>query len=199
MLEEQLMMGSRANVKWLSTFLIICALAIILYSLWLPSKAWLSEQLIYHSWQQAQKNKGPVKPWPWADTVPIAKLSLNRIRRSIILLKGVDPTSLAFSAGVMHQYSTFDRKSPIVVAGHRDTHFAFIQEVLMKDIISLTDKFGRNHLYEVDELIVVDSEQYELAIDTLGTDLLLITCYPFNALTQGGSLRYVVKAKLLSS
>jgi sortase A len=191
------MKSNRVNSKWVVTVIILLAAAIILHSLWLPSKAWLSEQLIYHSWQQTKLNQKAVKPWPWADTVPFAKLSIERLNRSLILLKGADPTSLAFSAGAMHQFSTFDKHSPIVIAGHRDTHFSFIEEVKMKDIISLSDQYGRNHLYEVDELNIVDSEHSELIIEPLTNDLLLVTCYPFNALDAGGSLRYVVKARLL--
>lgn len=193
------MTSNRVNCKWIATGAMLLAAAIILHSLWLPLKAWLSEQLIYHSWQQTKLQNKTVKPWPWADTVPIATLSIDRLGHSIILLKGTDPTSLAFSAGAMHQYSTFDRHSPVVIAGHRDTHFSFIEEVKMKDIISLSDQYGRNHLYEVDELVVVDSDQSDLIIDPLSNDLVLITCYPFNALEAGGSLRYLVKARLLES
>ncbi len=179
--------------------LFLCALTLVFQSLWLPTKAWLSEQLIYHSWQQAKQGEKNNKPWPWADTVPIAKIQFSRLDRSLILLKGVDPTSLAFSAGIMHQYSTLDRKSPIVIAGHRDTHFAFIKEVQVKDIISLSDKYGRSHQYEVDEFLIVDGEHSELIIDPLSNGLVLITCYPFDALASEGSLRYLVKARLLGS
>lgn len=191
------MKSKRTKLKWVTTGVSLLALGMVLHSLWLPSKAWLSELLIYHSWQQAKLNKKAVNPWPWADTVPIAKLSIERLDHSLILLKGADPTTLAFSAGAMHRYSVIDRRSPIIVAGHRDTHFSFIEEVKMKDIISLIDQYGRNHLYEVDELNIVDSEQSDLIIDPLSNDLLLITCYPFNALEAGGSLRYIVKARLL--
>jgi sortase A len=36
-----------------------------------------------------------------------------------------------------------------VVAGHRDSHFSFLDEVFMKDIISLADKYGQSQLYQV--------------------------------------------------
>ena len=35
----------------------------------------------------------------------------------------------------MHQYSNLSENSPFVVAGHRDTHFRFLQDIRMKDII----------------------------------------------------------------
>ncbi len=49
--------------------------------------------------------------------------------------------------------------------------------------------------YRVQALRVVDSDQESLSVDT-STDkkLLLVTCYPFDAILAGGPLRYVVTA-----
>tara|TARA_B110000467_G_C18194083_1_gene407835 strand:+ start:306 stop:869 length:564 start_codon:yes stop_codon:yes gene_type:complete len=173
------------------------AMFIITYSAWLPVKAWLAQQLIAHSWQQSQVSKEPVQPWPWADTSPIAKMHVPRLNKELILLQGVDPTSLAFSAGVMHQYNNLTNNRPVVIAGHRDTHFSFLQDIIMKDIISLSDKNGINQLYQVESMEVVDSEASAMLIDEQDSSLVLITCYPFKALQSGGSLRYVITAKLL--
>lgn len=173
------------------------ALSLIAHSAWLPLKAWLAHQLISHSWQQSLLSSKPVPPWPWADTSPIAKMTIARLNKELVLLQGVDPTSLAFSAGVMHQYSQLTRNKPFVVAGHRDTHFSFLQDIIMKDIISLADKNGINQLYQVENMEIVDSEDSAMLIDEQDPSLVLITCYPFNALQVGGSLRYVITAKLL--
>lgn len=175
------------------------ALCIMAHSAWLPTKAWLAHQLINHSWQQAIITKTQIKPWPWADTNPIAKMVIPRLKKELVLLQGVDPTSLAFSAGVMHQYSKLNRNSPFVVAGHRDTHFRFLQDIKMKDIISLADKNGINQLYQVENMEIVDSQSDDLSINDHDPSLVLITCYPFDTLQAGGSLRYVITAKLLSS
>ena len=40
---------------------------------------------------------------------------------------------------------------------------------------------------------VVDSHKYQLSLDPEADELLLVTCYPFDAIQAGGSLRYVVK------
>jgi len=175
------------------------ALCLITHSAWLPIKAWLAHHLISHSWQQSQKSKRPIQPWPWADTSPIAKMTVARLGKELILLKGVDPTSLAFSAGVMHQYSKLTSTSPFVIAGHRDTHFRFLKDIIMQDIISLTDKNGINQLYQVQSMEIVDSEESAMLIDEQDPSLVLITCYPFDALQAGGSLRYVITARLLKN
>jgi len=180
------------------TVIAILALCIILHSAWLPMKAWLAQQLINYSWQQSLTNKTTVQPWPWADTNPIAQMTVTRLDKTLILLQGVDPTSLAFSAGVMHQYSNLSETKPYVVAGHRDTHFSFLQDVKMKEIISLSDRNGINQLYQVESMEIIDSEESAMLIDEHDPSLVLITCYPFDALQAGGSLRYVITAKLLS-
>ncbi len=173
------------------------ALCLIAHSAWLPTKAWLAHHLIAESWQRSIQNKSANQPWPWADTHPIAHMAVPRLKKDLILLQGVDPSSLAFSAGVMHQYSSLVNSKPFVVAGHRDTHFAFLQDIIMKDIISLTDKNGINQLYQVEQMEIIDSNDSTMLIDEQDTSLVLITCYPFNALQAGGSLRYVITARLL--
>lgn len=175
------------------------ALGLISYSAYLPAKAWLSERLIAHSWEVTQNTNKPSPPWPWADTTAIAKMNVPRLHKSLVLLKGTDPTTLAFSAGVMHQYSRLTTTSPFVVAGHRDTHFSFLEGLQMKDVISISDIDGKTQHYKVEELSIVDSEKTPLIIQEDDTRLVLITCYPFNALRAGGSLRYVVKAKIIDA
>ncbi len=173
------------------------ALCLMAHSAWLPAKAWLGHYLIAKSWQESIQSNSSKQPWPWADTHPVARMEVPRLEQELILLQGADPSSLAFSAGVMHQYSSLVNNKPFVVAGHRDTHFAFLQDIVMKDIISLTDKNGINQLYQVEQMEIIDSEDNAMLIDEQDPSLVLITCYPFNALQAGGSLRYVITAKLL--
>jgi sortase A len=171
------------------------ALFMITHSLYLPAKAWLSQQLIMSSWEQTKRTKKPSPPWPWADTTAIAKMEVSRLNKSIILLKGTDPTTLAFSAGAMHQFSTLASNRPFVAAGHRDTHFSFLKNIQLKDTIKLEDIYGNSSQYEVESIDIIDSNKTPLLLDTNKDDLLLITCYPFNAIRSGGSLRYLIKAK----
>ena len=121
-------------------------------------------------------------------------MTVPRLNKMLILLQRIDPSSLAFSAGVMHQYSNLSEKKPYVVAGHRDTHFSFLQDIKMKEIISLSDRNGINQLYQVESMEITDSEDSAMLIDEQDPNLVLITCYPFDALQAGGSLHYVITA-----
>ncbi len=187
---------------------------------WLPAKAWLSQQLIKHSWQQSisimaqqqmqekqqqirsQDNTNPhslskpiaIKPWPWADTFPIAELVFQRIDKSIVVLNGGDPTTLAFSAGAVAPFNQPAAIKPFVVAGHRDSHFAFLEDIAIKDIISLVDARGKMQHYQVESIDIVDATigQFPLVADE--RSLVLITCYPFKGITNSADERYVITA-----
>jgi len=138
-----------------------------------------------------------IKPWPWADTFPIAELSFERLNKSIVVLNGGDPTTLAFSAGAIAPFNQVINAQPFVVAGHRDSHFSFLDEVFMKDIISLTGKHGQSQLYQVEAIDIVDASTGELPVLADSSQLILITCYPFTNASSSSDERYVITAKLL--
>jgi len=214
-----------ANLTKTATKLTAAALLIVggflcVQASWLPAKAWLSQQLIKHSWQQSisimaqqqmqekqqqirsQDNTNPhslskpiaIKPWPWADTFPIAELVFQRIDKSIVVLNGGDPTTLAFSAGAVAPFNQPAAIKPFVVAGHRDSHFAFLEDIAIKDIISLVDARGKMQHYQVESIDIVDATigQFPLVADE--RSLVLITCYPFKGITNSADERYVITA-----
>ena len=187
----------KINIK---TLLFITGFLLCLHASWLPVKAWLSHQLISYSWHQTIKLKQESKPWPWADTYPIAELSFERLNKRVVVLNGGDPTTLAFSAGAIAPFNQARSTRPFVVAGHRDSHFSFLDEVLMNDIISLADKHGQNQLYQVEMIDIVDASTGELPVLANDSPLVLITCYPFintSNVARESNERYVITAKLL--
>jgi sortase A len=50
-------------------------------------------------------------------------------------------------------------------------------------------------VFRVSETAVVDARTAAVAGDETGSALVLLTCYPFDAVTAGGPLRYVVMAE----
>ena len=62
-------------------------------------------------------------------------------------------------------------------------------------MLEMTD--GRNHLYRVTDIDVVDSRRGSIVIDTDVPMLSLVTCYPFDAPDAGGPMRYVVSAQMI--
>jgi len=181
--------------------LLMVGCLLCLHASWLPAKAWLSQQLISYSWHQSMQLNEEIKPWPWADTFPIAELLFKRVNKRVVVLNGGDPTTLAFSAGAVAPFNQPLAPQPFVVAGHRDSHFSFLKEVKMEDIISLTDQYGQNQLYQVESIEIVDASAGQLPISANDQQLILLTCYPFDtrSIVNGSrsKQRYVITARLL--
>ena len=202
--------------KLTATVLLVVGALLVIHASWLPAKAWLSQQLIQYSWQhsmaaheksavqnqgkllgQGQINPIAIKPWPWADTFPIAELTFQRLDKSIVVLNGGDPTTLAFSAGAIAPFNQPHVTKPFVVAGHRDSHFAFLQDIAMKDVISLIDTQGKKQLYQVENIAIVDAAIGQLPLLADEQSLVLITCYPFQGMSNDADERYVITATAL--
>ncbi|MEH6384389.1 MAG: class GN sortase [Colwellia sp.] len=178
----------------IKTSLLVIGSLLCLHASWLPAKGWLSQQLISYSWHQSIDLKQKIKPWPWADTYPIAELLFQRLNKRVVVLNGGDATTLAFSAGAIAPFNLTMSKQPLVVAGHRDSHFSFLDEVFINDIISLTDENGQNQRYHVETIDIIDASAGYLPILANDSQLILITCYPFTNTSINSNERYVITA-----
>ena len=160
------------------------------------AKAWLAGQLIERAWQQTLKGDAQVRPWPWADTWPVAELSVPRLGIRQIILSGDSGRVLAFGPG----QTEHGAPGLNIISAHRDTYFRFLQDLQEGDVL-LLNKAGRTDSFQVQELAIVDQRDFQ--IDTLGFDdgqhagkssLILVTCYPFDAIRAGGDQRFLVLA-----
>ena len=144
---------------------------------WLDGKAWLAQHLIAHAWQTTLDQGAPQRPWPWADTWPLARLT-TPAGETLYVLESTSGEALAFGPGRLAGGIGSDQA--LTLAGHRDTHFAFLQTLNPGQPFAVQLADG--------------SQQHPLHIPRDDQQLILITCYPFGALTPGGPLRYVVTA-----
>jgi sortase A len=161
---------------------------------WIPVKAELAQWLIERSWRQAATGAVPPPPWPWADTRPAAVLEAPGHGIRLFVLQGSSGRNLAFGPTRLDA-STGSRD--VVISGHRDTHFRFLEQLRAGDRLRLTDRDGSRE-YAVRELEVVDSREQLIVIEHSIERLTLVTCYPFDSPTAGGALRFVVTAYPLS-
>ncbi len=159
---------------------------------WIALKAAVAQQLIASAWRAP----GKAKPWHWADTYPLAKLDLPAQQASLMVLAGGQGHALAFGPGYDLQSSLPGEPGRGLIAGHRDTHFAVLEDLALGDALRLTLKDGLQYHYRVESLQVVDSRRQ--ALELTGNGLALVTCFPFDAINAGGPLRYVVLAQPVS-
>ena len=134
-----------------------------------------------------------MKPWPWADTTPVARLQVVRLGVDEIILSGDSGRTLAFGPGWAESTALPGTSGLSVVSAHRDTHFSFLRDIRIGDSVHLQNAFGAREL-RVSSMRIVDSRHQRIGLAADSDELLLVTCYPFDALNAGGPLRFVVTA-----
>ena len=162
---------------------------------WIYAKAKLAQVLLHHSWERTLAGEGRVRPWPWADAWPVARLILPATGGDHIVLTGASGRNLAFAPGHLHGTAPPGGDGACVVAGHRDTHFAALEELAPGDVVGLEGADGALHSYRVTAAEVVDEHDTWAIMDGDRPTLVLITCWPFDSPVVGGPLRYVVWAE----
>lgn len=161
---------------------------------WIQAKAWLAQALIAQAWARTLMGEAHAKPWPWADTWPVARLRVPALGIERYVLAGADGSALAFGPGHLVGTPAPGDAGNSVVGGHRDTHLAFLKDVKPGDLIEIQRADGRSVAYRVIETLVLDKRDMWVAKQEGPTRLTLVTCYPFDALRAGGPQRYVVFA-----
>ena len=166
---------------------------------WIPAKAWLAQRLIENAWARHVATKPArtslPRPWPWADTRPIARLQHEGSNAPpLYVLADASGESLAFGPGHVGSTAPPGSGGHVVLAGHRDTHFAFLRTLVPGDRLILETATRRRH-YVVEGGRVVHESRTDLLDASGHAELTLITCYPFDAIVPGGPLRYAVHAR----
>jgi sortase A len=164
-------------------------------ALYVPAKGWLAQLLLERAWSSAAAGASAAKPWPWADTVPVARLRAPVQGVDLIVLAGASGRTLAFGPGLADGTARPGIQGASVIAGHRDTHFAFLRELRIGDELDLERRDGASEHFVVRSTEVVDSRSSRLRIVQDARALVLVTCFPFDAVVPGGPLRYVVTAE----
>lgn len=167
-------------------------------------KAHLAQGLLARAWAEAQvpvatvetqvARSAEVRPWPWADTWPVARLRVPAHGVDQIVLAGAEGRSLAFAPGHLAGSAAPGAVGNTVIAGHRDTHFRFLRHLAPGDALYLETADRRERVYRVVDAMVLDHRDGAVLEPTSEPVLTLITCYPFDAVAPGGPLRYVVRA-----
>ena len=182
-----------------------CALAALLAigaaslaaGVWLPLKAALAEELLNRAWVAAHNGDGPVKPWPWADTWPVARLRLppSAGAEPLIVLAGASGRGLAFAPGLLDGSALPGEPGVAVIAAHRDTHFHALARLALGDRFDIERADGEAFAY----VVTWGSRSWIRAPLRCGSTRSSPSSrqtLPFDALVPGGTLRYVVTGEL---
>lgn len=176
-------------------------------------KAHFAQYLLEAAWQQQVQSYGSktsvtVKPWPWADIYPVAKLSFDRFDIEQVVLNNDSGQALAFGPGLYQgdiKYDHNQEENIYVISAHNDSHFSILQQLSLNDRVTISLVSGISHSFSVDNITIIDTRTEQLVIQTEdvhqgGNDpktakrkeLVLVTCYPFSGVSNQTYFRYVV-------
>lgn len=173
-------------------------LVLVGQGVWMHAKAMLAQVLLERAFAQTLATGRNVKPWSWADTWPVARVEVPRLREGAIVLHGSSGQALAFGPGHVEQTPDAGEPGTAVYSAHRDTHFSFLADVRIGDEIRVTRRDGVALRFRVTQTSVVRWDASGIDPLSSGRTLVLATCWPFDAKTAG-PLRYLVHAELLGS
>ncbi|MCP1847936.1 MULTISPECIES: class GN sortase [unclassified Bradyrhizobium] len=165
---------------------------------YIHAKALLAQVLLERAFTQSIATGQPVRPWSWADTWPVARIEVKRLHASAIVLAGSSGQALAFGPGHVEQTVDAGERGVAVYSAHRDTHFHFLRDVTIGDEIDVTRSDGKMFRYRADRSSVVRFDQSGIDPLTDRRELVLSTCWPFDALRSGPE-RYLLHATLVET
>jgi sortase A len=171
-----------------------CGFALTAQAAWIPAKAGLAQVLLHYAWQRSCAGEVRPAPWPGADTWPIARLTAPIRGRTVYVLAGASGRTLAFGPGHVDGTARPGAIGNAALAGHRDTHFAFLKELEPGEPLLLETADGGVYRYRVTGAQVVHESATWILDPAPERRLTLITCHPFDAVIPGGAMRYVVAA-----
>lgn len=193
----------RRAMRRVGVVMMVCGGALCTRALYMHAKAELAGYLIAQAWSQTLSTGKSAPPWPWADTFPIARLTIPAIGYDEVVLEGASPRVLAFGPARMMNTARPGEGGNMVLAGHRTSWFLPLKDVKLGDELRLEwrdDVTGHaiSRRYQVSELTVIEPSNLGYLQPTESEYVTLMTCYPFGARPDSPQ-RYVVRARPIPS
>lgn len=178
--------------RWLAVGAGLAGIALAAWAVSIPAKAALAQILLERAWTQTLAEGGRHRPWPGAEHWPVARLYFPSLEESHIVLEGDGGHALAFAPGRNLRSGMPGEARTTLISAHRDTHFRRLGALSAGDAIVVETANGSLR-YRVTDTRVVDSRHTRARIREV-PELLLVTCWPFDAVDPGGPQRFVLSA-----
>ncbi len=150
----------------------------------------LASACVEAAWLRHRVTGEPVRPWPWADTHPIAVLEFPRLGERHVVLEGAFGDALAHGPARVAGTAQPGSRGNAVLAAHRDGAFRRLGELRPGDVARVTTVRGST-TYAVAKSLVVDANDTRCLEDDGAARLTLVTCYPLAGVARPAQ-RYVV-------
>jgi sortase A len=180
-----------------ATVLILSGSVLAVRDVYLRAKAALAATLIAKAWAETVRTGRDARPWPWADTHPIARLVIPALGYDALVLEGASPRNLAFGPAHLSSSASPGEPGNVVIAGHRTSWFEPLRDAAVGQTVRLEwteprSRRLRSREYRIHALLIV-SPSAASSVASAGDELTLVTCYPFGR-GPTSPLRLVVRA-----
>lgn len=155
---------------------------------------WLTESLLRTAWVRTQTSGRRVKPWPWASTWPLARITAPDLRFEQIILAQADEKVSAFALGHLDSSALPGEIGNSILRVHHNTFFDFLRLLKDGDPLVLESLRSGRWYYRISGIFIVDKTNVRLLGPSLNRRLTFISCYPCTDPDQD-NLRYVVVAE----
>src|SRR5215831_21380500 len=125
--------------------------------LYIHAKAILAQILVRDAWARTLAGERQAKPWPWADTWPVARLAVPERNIDLFVLAGANGRTIAFGPGHVFGSALPGDEGNSVIGGHRDTHLAFLRDTKPGTEIRVQRPDGKWRRYRVEASAVLDA------------------------------------------
>ncbi|MCB1509076.1 MAG: class GN sortase [Hyphomicrobiaceae bacterium] len=168
-------------------------LVLIAEGLTIKARAAVGTVLLDRAFERALETGDAERPWPWADTRALARVSVPRLGTSRVILEDVSGEALAWGAGHVGGTPLPGDAGTSVLAAHRDTHFAFLGSLEAGDRVEVLRADGRLAVFIVEGRRIARFDAPDIDVHSDTPRLVLSTCWPLDA-TVSGPLRLIIEA-----
>ncbi len=171
---------------------LIMGLIVGVFGLSHPLKAAIGQWLLERAFAA-----GGAEPWPGADIRPVARLNIERLGINLIVMNRASGKGMAWGPGIVAGTALPGGEGLSVIAGHRDSHMAFLGNTRTGDVIKITTVDGQDAEYRVSGAVVTDSSHWSPRTDPERQGALyMVTCWPLDG-QETTSKRLVVAANAI--
>lgn len=147
---------------------------------WVYLKAYAAKLLIAQAWQQSLVDGQPHRPWPWADTYPIATLSIGDETQFILANASMRNLAFGVNADSGQTPAQFDatidtQRHPVNLFGHNDTHFKNVHLLDINDAIVI-QTLSKHRRYVINHKAYIHEHALSLNETSQQGQIRLITC-----------------------
>jgi sortase A len=203
----------RLILRWTQRVLSACAIALLGYCAFVLLDSWYFQNRqsrdldrLVRSARIANTPAGtPQTSPPAAPQAPpnltagdlIGRIEIPRLGLSAVIVEGIGGRDLRRAVGHIPGTPLPGQRGNAAIAGHRDTFFRPLKDVLVDDIIVLTTQWGE-HRYRVVWSRMTTPDDVAVLDPTRNAVLTLVTCYPFYFVGPAPD-RFIVRAEKVTS